>query len=68
MKIYIYSILVLLLGLCILQTSFAGVINIPSAPDIVDVSVEYKAKFGGSVVDSVNTLGFSILNSLKVIL
>lgn len=58
----------MLLAWLAIQNGFAEIINIPYSPDIEDVSVEYRGWFGGSIVDSVNTVGISILNTLKIIL
>ena len=68
MKKYFCYIFLSLSLIFAFQTSFADIINIPFTPDIEDVSIEYKWWFGGSLVDSVNSLGFSILNTIKVIL
>lgn len=46
----------------------ADTINIPYTPHIEDVSIEYKDRFGGSLVDSVNYVSVSIMTTIKVIL
>ena len=68
MKKYIFYIIGLIATLFIFDASFADIINIPYSPDIRDVSIEYRWGFGGSLVDSANSLGFSLLNTLKVVL
>gem|GEM_PF-6621516 len=69
MKKYFIYILFALLSYAILSSGVAAqIIEIPFAGDIEDVSIEYKDRFGGSVVGSAHSIGFSILNSVKVIL
>ncbi|MDC0506034.1 hypothetical protein OAN96_00390 [Candidatus Gracilibacteria bacterium] len=68
MRKILLSIITIILACLAIQNSFAEIINIPYSPDIEDVSVEYKGGFGGSIVESINSVGFSILNTLKIIL
>jgi len=67
-KYYIYLLFALLWSVALFNGVFAEIIDIPFAKDIENVSVEYKNQFGWSVVGSAQSIGFSILNSVKVIL
>ena len=74
MKTKIQILFILALSLATLQfwtgESFAGLIAIPtnsSVQDIKDVSIKYTAGSGDAVAQ-VNTIGFSLLRIVKVIL
>lgn len=48
------------------EISFAGVVEIPTQKDITRVSISYNSS--GDIVDNVNTIGFSLLKTVKVVL
>lgn len=68
MRKYILYALIFVIWINFFQPLFADIVNIPYASDIEKVSVEYKWGSNGSIVDTVNGVGFSILNTLKIIL
>ncbi len=67
-KYFIYILIALLWYTLLYNGVWAEIIDIPFAGDIEDVSIDYRGNFDGSVVNSVNSIGFSILNTVKVIL
>jgi len=48
------------------EISFAWVVDIPEHEDITNISITYNQK--GDIVDNVNTIGFSLLKTVKVVL
>lgn len=68
MKKYFLYILFAVISFLILQSPAAAeIIQIPIAQEIENVSIEYKDRFDWSVVGSAQSIGFSILNTVKVI-
>jgi len=68
MKKYCYILIISALLFWVFYSASAGTINIPYTPHIEDVSIEYKNRFGGSIVDSVNYVSISLMTTIKVIL
>lgn len=52
--------------LIIKEIGFAWVVDIPEHKDITDISITYNQK--GDVVENINTIGFSLLKTVKVVL